>query len=59
MFRIILCLSLCNIQQFQLQCRERDLRQIKPRINRRHPLNMRLGRARIAGGVNKQKSHLL
>ena len=28
---------------------------MKPRIYRRHPLNMHLGRARIAGGVSKQK----
>ena len=30
---------------------------MKARIYRRHPLNMHLGRARIAGRVSKQKSH--
>ena len=30
---------------------------MKPRIYRRHPLNMHLGRARIAEGVSKQNSH--
>ena len=28
---------------------------MKQRIYRRHPLNMHLGRARIAGGISKQK----
>ena len=32
---------------------------MEPRIYRRHPLNMHLGRARIAGGVSKQQSHPL
>ena len=30
---------------------------MKPRIYRRHPLNMHLGRATIAEGVSKQNSH--
>ena len=30
---------------------------MKPRINRHHPLNMHLGRAKIAEGVSKQNSH--
>ena len=30
---------------------------MKPRIYRRHPLNMHLGRAIIAEGVSKQNSH--
>ena len=30
---------------------------MKPRIYRRHPLNMHLRRATIAEGVNKQNSH--
>ena len=30
---------------------------MKPRIYRRHPLNMHLGRATIAEGVGKQNSH--
>ena len=55
MFRIFMCTSSCNDEQFQMQCREQDLRQMKPRIYRRHPLNRHLGRARIAGGVTKQK----
>ena len=31
---------------------------MKPRIYRRHPLNVHLGRARIAGGVSKQLEDL-
>ena len=58
-FASFLCSSLCNADQFQLQCREHDLRQMKPRNFRRHPLNRHLGRARIAVGVSKQKSHPL
>ena len=54
MFRILMCASLCNVEQFQMQSREQDLRQMKPRIYRRHPLNRHLGRAKIAGGVSKQ-----
>ena len=30
---------------------------MKPRICRRHPLNMHLGRTTIAEGVSKQNSH--
>ena len=45
-----LCAHLNNIEQFQLQRREQDLRQMKQRIYRRHPLNRHSGRARIAGG---------
>ena len=30
---------------------------MKPRIHRRHPLNMHLGRATIAEGASKQNSH--
>ena len=30
---------------------------MKPRIYRRHPLNLHLGRATIAEGVSKQNSH--
>ena len=30
---------------------------MKPRVYRRHPLNMHLGRATIAEGVSKQNSH--
>ena len=55
MFRILMCSSLCSIERFQMQWREQDLRQMK----RRHPLNRRLGRARIAGGVSKQNLHPL
>ena len=55
----LLCSSLCNIKQLQLQWREQDLRQVKPRVYRCHPLNRHLGRARIAGGVSKQTSHSL
>ena len=47
MFRIFLCSSLCYIEPFQLQRREHDLRQMKPRIYRRHPLIMHMGRARM------------
>ena len=32
---------------------------MKPQNFRRHPLNKHLGRARIAEGVSKQKSHPL
>ena len=59
MFRIFLRSSLCSADQFQLQWREQDLRQMKPRNFRRHPLNWHLGRAGIAEGVSKQKSHPL
>ena len=59
MLGILTCSSLCNSEQFQLQLREQDLRQMKPRIYRRHLLNRHFGRARIAGGVSKQKSHPL
>ena len=59
MFRIFICSSLCNMEQFQLQWREQDLGQMKPRIYRRHPLNRHLVSARITGGVSKQKSHPL
>ena len=55
MFRIFMCSSLCIVEQFQMQWREQDLRQMKPQIYRRHPLNVHLGRARIVGGVGKQK----
>ena len=55
MFPIFMYSSLCNIERFQLQWREQDLRQMKPRIYRRH----RLGRARTAGGVSNQNSHPL
>ena len=47
------------VHQFQLQWREQDLRQMKPRNLRRHSLNRHLGRARTAEGVSKQKSHTL
>ena len=30
---------------------------MKPRIYRRHPLNMHFGRATVAEGVSKQNSH--
>ena len=58
-FASFLCSSLCNADQFQLQWREQDLRQIKPRNFSRHPFNGHFGRARIAEGVSKQKSHPL
>ena len=58
-FASFLCSSLCNADQFQLQCLEQDLRQMKPQNFRRNPLNRHLGRARIAEGVSKQKSHPL
>ena len=50
-----LCAHLCAMSMFQMQQQEQDLRQMKPRIYRRHPLNRHLGRARIEGGVSKQK----
>ena len=56
-FASFLCSSSCSADQFQLQRREQDLRQMKPRNFRRHPLNRHLGRARIAEGASKQKSH--
>ena len=61
MFRIVLCSYLCIIEQFQLQRRERDIRQMKPRIYRRHHLNRHWGGggARMARGVSKQNSHSL
>ena len=55
MFRIFMCVPLCNVEQIQMQRREQDLWQMKPQIYRRHPLNMHVGRARITGGVSKQK----
>ena len=36
---------------------ELGLREMKPRIYRRHSLNMHLGRETIAEGVSKQNSH--
>ena len=54
-----LCSSLRSAEQFQLQWRKQDLRQMKPLNFRRHPLNRHLGRARMAEGVSKQKSHPL
>ena len=56
---IFLCSSLCSADQFQLQWREQDFRQMKPWNFRRHLLNRHLGRARIAEGVSEQKSHPL
>ena len=58
-FASFLCSYLCSADQFQLQRREQDLRQMKQRNFRRHPLNRHLERARIAEGVSKQKSHPL
>ena len=59
MFRIFICAYVCNVEQFQMQRREQDLRQMKPRIYRRHPLNRHLRRARIARGASKRKWHPL
>ena len=58
-FASFLCSSLCSANQFQLQWREQDVRQMKPRNFRCHPLNRHLERVRIAEGVSKQKSHPL
>ena len=54
-FASFLCSSSCSAHQFQLQCREQDLRQMESRIFRRHSSNRHLGRARIAEGVIKAK----
>ena len=52
-----LCAHICAMSNnFKCNGENRILGKVmKPRIYRRHPLNRHLGRARIAGGVNKQK----
>ena len=43
----------------QLQWLEGEFSQMKPRIYKRHPLNINLGRTTIAEEVSKQSSHFL
>lgn len=40
-----------------VRCRVLSVREIKPRIYRGNSLNRHFGRAMIAAGVSKQKSH--
>ena len=57
LFVLIFCAI--PIDTFNCNDEEQYLRHMKPRIYRRHPLDRHFGRARIAGGVSKQKSHPL
>ena len=56
LFGAHLCAVLIN---FNCNDENRDLRQMKTRNFRHHPLNRHLGRAGIAEGASKQKSHPL
>ena len=53
LFTLVHCPIISMTQQGQ------DFKQMKPRMNRRHPLNTHLGRSAIAKGISKQNSHPL